>query len=359
MRIHIINKIFLFKSVKSNYGNCINIGLIPVTNDTSDFVGNINFTTPNITNGQIIYINKLNYNCRFTPFVKLFNINFFKSISKPIEIPFKMENIIYNIPSVMDIPLKLSKNMAQYYNYDYNKIYVPSELNQLIPLISRCLEIEKKENYKFDDFYYYLTVNCGVVEPNNTQRRPGWHVDGYYGAERCSIKLNNKKYGWLPYDPNNCYDINDSLIYTKNGITYYYNEGIKPEEYRVYVYSDNEFLKTEYVEQIDMAPLCEVTQKTDTLIDEYNMFLYMNDIIDKNKIKKMDACQLYYLPPYTVHQGAINTTPYNQQRLFFRLTGSPFPFDRIGNTRNPMFCNGNKLTTEYSKKGFFYKDWKM
>jgi hypothetical protein len=62
-------------------------------------------------------------------------------------------------------------------------IYVPDELKDISSFITQVLEYEKMINEKFKDCEIHITTDYGFVKAKETQRFPGWHVDGLQGGK--------------------------------------------------------------------------------------------------------------------------------------------------------------------------------
>ena len=56
---------------------------------------------------------------------------------------------------------------------------IPEELSQFSEFIIKCIHYEKLINSDIDDYYAYLSVDQRHVNPNESQRRSGWHYDSF------------------------------------------------------------------------------------------------------------------------------------------------------------------------------------
>lgn len=61
--------------------------------------------------------------------------------------------------------------------------YIPDELKEAVPFITQVLEYERMINEKFKDCEVHITTDFGDVKAQETQRFPGWHVDGLQGGK--------------------------------------------------------------------------------------------------------------------------------------------------------------------------------
>lgn len=59
---------------------------------------------------------------------------------------------------------------------------IPSELKSYKPLIQSIAELDSAQNKDFLESWAHITVERTLVESGNTQRVPGWHVDGFQGV---------------------------------------------------------------------------------------------------------------------------------------------------------------------------------
>lgn len=60
---------------------------------------------------------------------------------------------------------------------------IPDELKELTPFLTQILEYERMINSKFKDCEVHITTDYGMVKAQETQRFPGWHVDGLQGGK--------------------------------------------------------------------------------------------------------------------------------------------------------------------------------
>lgn len=62
-------------------------------------------------------------------------------------------------------------------------VHLPKELLPLKSFIQQVLEYERMINEKFEECEIHITTDYGYVEAAQTQRFPGWHVDGLQGGK--------------------------------------------------------------------------------------------------------------------------------------------------------------------------------
>ena len=77
------------------------------------------------------------------------------------------------VPRVLDMPIKFP-DIAEY--------RVPRALAQLAGVIQRIVDVEHSINPHHADYFAYLTVDQGWVEPTRLQREAPCHFDGFQGA---------------------------------------------------------------------------------------------------------------------------------------------------------------------------------
>ncbi len=179
-------------------------------------------------------------------------------------------------PSVLDMPIKMPGD---------KEYRLPSELNQFQDLVSKVAGLEHSVNSSIDLCYAYLTIDQGWVNPGDTQRTDGWHVDGFQGA-RVFPKV----------ESDHSYIVQDKYP-THFSLQDFRLSHLDPEK-------DNFFW------EMDRQALGAPTWRA----RPYEVLM-------------MDA--------YTVHKAAVAHE--GGFRTFFRLTYSVRQFDRLGNTINPIF----------------------
>lgn len=181
-------------------------------------------------------------------------------------------------PRVRDMPIK----------FPGTDVRVPAELEQFAGTIRRVLEIEKAINPRYDDYYCYLEVDQSRVMPGTLQRELPCHVDGLQGAR------------WNPkVEINHSYLVGSAL----------------PTVF--------------YVQPFHLGQLDE---------KRHNFFWEMNRQVqetDSAHAFQGEPWEIQLMDAYTVHRGAEATEP--TDRTWIRLSFEVRKFDRVGNTKNPMF----------------------
>lgn len=165
-----------------------------------------------------------------------------------------------------------------------HEISIPKELSPMKTFLEQACSYEKTINEKFEECEIHLTVDYSTIEKDNTQRFPGWHVDGLQGG-----KFKNKLMAEHSY-----------IIATNN-----------PTEF---------CLQPFFVEQYDE--------------DITNYFKTFDQQAQNSNIYRGLDNHLYLMDAYIVHR-----TPKIQEtteRGFIRVTVANAPLPIEFNTLNPM-----------------------
>jgi len=182
-------------------------------------------------------------------------------------------------PDVLDMPIKFP-GIAEY--------RIPGVYAQLLPAIRRIAAFEAAVNPQYLDYWCYMTLRRGPVEPGTAHHEAPCHVDGFQGARwRPKLRINHT------------YTLTDSL----------------PTTY--------------HLQPFDFAGLDEA---------KHDFFWEMNFQVAQAKsafawtgepyvIELMDA--------YCVHRGTESETA--AYRTWLRLSFEVRKFDRLGNAHNPLF----------------------
>jgi hypothetical protein len=240
------------------------------------------------------------------------------SLGYPKFLP-KLSNINYKFENVLHLPIKISlkceKNFRLEQRVDsngnpvtHNKIYLPKELEDLADYIQLLAQVELNSNPYFKlDYYMFLSISDGNVEPGNTHRRGGWHIDGHQGYER--------------------------LV----------NSGVKHLIDRQYILCDT--LPTEfYPMKFDFDKL-----RKSHILDSVNIQDQIEKMTGKQEqlypklVSTISPNQINFLTPYMVHRGQTNNTDSPIARKFIRLICSTYSRDRLGDTINPIIGPLNPL----------------
>lgn len=183
------------------------------------------------------------------------------------------------VARTLDMPIK----------FPGSNFRIPESLKQFKEIIEIVANYEATINEEcFDEYYCYMTVDQGWVNPNTLQREAPCHVDGFQGAR------------WNPKTRiNHTYVVGDEL----------------PTSY--------------YIQPFDLSRLDEA---------KHNFFWEMNNIVAKTKSQYAwtpEKGEINLIDAYTVHRGTEAT-----QRVFrtwVRLSFEVRKFDRLGNAHNPLF----------------------
>jgi hypothetical protein len=186
---------------------------------------------------------------------------------------FKIKFIDSDIINVLRCPIKISGNRT---------IYLPDKLLFLKDFIEYCCVYENCFNKRFDELFAHITVDYKIIKAGDTQRVPGWHVDGFQGA-KFPIK----------------HEIEHSYLWASKGGT----------EFCVQPF---------FISHIDDS--------------KYLIFDEMNKQANGPIFKCLDS-NVYIIDPYMVHRSPLMLS--NTPRLLVRLT---FEYQKLldpNDTQNP------------------------
>lgn len=200
----------------------------------------------------------------------------------------------------------------------HNLIYLPDEYKYFSELIKYVCNIEKIICPEFEQEYYiYLSINNSYVDTNSSQRRGGWHIDGYQGLER--IKSDGTKYSCD----------------------------------RQYLISN--VLPTQYMDiQINFEKIIKYSQENGISFDNINIqnvieyYASEHEKENKENVKNMSINKLYYLNPYMIHRAKVNQFE-PVKRTFFRIIFSKYERNRLGDTCNPLIGPLYKMKIKNAK----------
>lgn len=184
-------------------------------------------------------------------------------------------------PRVLDMPIKFP-DCAEY--------RLPRALAQFAPTIQRIVDVEHWINPHHADYFAYLTIDQGVVEPAQLHREAPCHVDGFQGAR------------WHPRcHTNHSYTVSDVL----------------PTAY--------------YVQPFDLRALDET---------RHDFFWEMNaQVADTNEAHRWQPApaELTLMDCYCVHRGVEASERTHRTWLRLSFEERRRIFDRLGNAHNPLF----------------------
>lgn len=214
----------------------------------------------------------------------IWDLEKFKKARRPLSVAHMPAHVMASfskpgMPRILDMPIK----------FPGTEYRVPQEFVQLFSVLKIIADHRAALHVPGDDeFYAYLTVDQGWVEPGVLQREAPCHVDGFQGAR---------------WDP-------------KVRLNHTYTMG-------------------------DAVPTTYYEQPFDfTLLDEktHNFFWEMNRIVAATKSRHAVTPQngeLTLMDAYCVHRGS--PAPERLYRTWIRLSFEVRKFDRLGNAHNPMF----------------------
>lgn len=182
---------------------------------------------------------------------------------------------------------------------------------------------------RFLDSYTYLTTRKGIISPtdHNALGIDGWHVDGLWGA-RTKFFQKTEVHGPATLDRNYVIQSSEEMRteWTPYGVDL---ESIKQEALEAgFANLDTYFATHENQETAPPAPLQRIINES---------------IKEKIKIHGKEEV-VHYLPPKTlaffdatvIHRVPENTTSHPIKRSLLRLAFSPDPFNKLGNSINPV-----------------------
>ena len=103
-----------------------------------------------------------------------FSFDNYTSPRVPIDLgPFDI-SIVEKLPRILRTTIKPVNDL---------NVHLPKELLPIKTFIQQVLEYERMINEKFEECEVHITTDYGYVEASQTQRFPGWHVDGLQGGK--------------------------------------------------------------------------------------------------------------------------------------------------------------------------------
>lgn len=110
----------------------------------------------------------------YTHLTSPFSFDHYTSPRLPVDLGAFDIDFIKDVPRILRMTVKPVGDL---------NTYIPDELKQAAPFISQVLEYERMINEKFKDCEIHITTDFGEVKAQQTQRFPGWHVDGLQGGK--------------------------------------------------------------------------------------------------------------------------------------------------------------------------------
>lgn len=237
----------------------------------------ITFEVPEMPKNGINFKPAKNFNVLDTNFLNNdWNLNEFNKVNLPISIgKFTPPNDSWSGLRILDMPIKFPGN---------SEYYIPKPLQPYLVNIHNvaCSEMTNVKNH--EDFYCYITIDEKVIQPNESPRNGGCHVDGFQGS-----RINPKT------------RIDHSYIAVTDCPTVFYNQSF---------------------------PCSHLDES------KHNFFKYWDSIAKNENEVFIETNKIYLMDAYTVHRS--NAQNKLSKRIFFRMSYSVREFDRLGNTHNPM-----------------------
>ncbi len=185
------------------------------------------------------------------------------------------------VTRVLDLPIKFP---------DGDDYRLPRALAQVAPTLQRIIDVEHAVNPSPAEYFAYLTIDQGWIEPASLHREAPCHVDGFQGAR------------WHPRcRTNHSYTVSDVL----------------PTAY--------------YVQPFELTALDERV---------HDFFWEMNaqvaDTAEAHRWQPRPA-ELTLMDCYSVHRGVAADTRTFRTWLRLSFEERRRVFDRLGNAHNPLF----------------------
>jgi hypothetical protein len=110
----------------------------------------------------------------YTHLTEPFSFDHYTSPRLPVDLgPFDI-SFVERVPRVLRLTIKPVGSLTA---------HIPAELKEAVPFITQLLEYERMINDKFENCEVHITTDYGAVKAQETQRFPGWHVDGLQGGK--------------------------------------------------------------------------------------------------------------------------------------------------------------------------------
>lgn len=167
-----------------------------------------------------------------------------------------------------------------------DEIILPEEMDlEIKRFVHECLSMAKCTGLPYNNRYAYLTVDNKPIKAGQTQRTPGWHLDGLQGEE-------------VPVKVPACYE----FIWV-NKLPFEYTT----QDFEIYGLNTH----------------------------EHNIFDSLGSQVYDDSIEQIKANCLYLMNPYLLHR-AVAANEDITDRLFFRLYVSELPITSTKMSINPL-----------------------
>lgn len=103
-----------------------------------------------------------------------FNFDHFTSPRLPVDLGVFNIDFVKQVPRVLRLTVKPVGEMTA---------YIPAELKQMEDFIMQVLEYEQTVNPDLINCEVHVTTDYSFAKKDETQRFPGWHVDGLQGGK--------------------------------------------------------------------------------------------------------------------------------------------------------------------------------
>jgi hypothetical protein len=179
---------------------------------------------------------------------------------------------------------------------------LPPLVDQFKEMIGKVIQCERLSNPNFEnDHYVYITIAQSLVNPEESQRRSGWHADSYR-------RTNNK----LGIDVDHVYLAYDVIptLFSKGTFNF---------------------------EGVDVQSLIAV-------------LAHFNSSAEQQEIGDYPPYTLLRLDPYVVHNASRNMAEKPMFRTFVRISISKKRYRNSANTHNPLFNYNWEKTTRWDRQ---------
>lgn len=205
---------------------------------------------------------------------------------------------------VLDMPVKLAVHDRPAGGYEYR---LPDSLAQFAHVI-RVAEEAEAALRDTNPLYVYLTVDQKLVPPCGTQRRPGWHSDGFI-TDTHGLQVD---------------------VIAENAIHFARVTGAVDHTYIAYDCLGTWFHPGPFISAGSRAP---------EIADDVEALIRFGRVASESPrlIRTYPVNTLLRLDPYDVHTGQTHLGDKPLPRTFVKVAFSERRYNRTGNTHNPLF----------------------